>query len=137
VTIQVGWLPPACAGLRGADSGSRILAVGGTLEAACANAASGPAPTPDRRVSALDEPSKTNMTGGAVSIVALAPTPLLPGADIAAMSFAFDLSSYEDVCENAEEIHSRLADGTMPCDAPWSEEDVERVRRWIDAGMAA
>ena len=29
------------------------------------------------------------------------------------------------------------ADGTMPCDAPRSEEDVERVRRWIDAGMAA
>lgn len=53
------------------------------------------------------------------------------------MLFAFDLSSYEDVRENAEEIHSRLADGTMPCDAPWSEEDVERVRRWIDAGMAA
>jgi hypothetical protein len=25
----------------------------------------------------------------------------------------------------------------LPCDAPWSEEDVERVRRWIDAGMAA
>jgi hypothetical protein len=53
------------------------------------------------------------------------------------MSFAFDLSSYEDVCENAEEIHSRLADGTMPRDAPWPEEDVERVRRWIDAGMVA
>ncbi len=53
------------------------------------------------------------------------------------MSCAFDLSSYEDVCENAEEIHSRLADGTMPCDGPWSEGDVERVRRWIDAGMAA
>jgi hypothetical protein len=63
--------------------------------------------------------------------------PLFRARDIEAMSFAFDLSSYEDVCENAEDIHSRLADGTMPCDAPWSEEDVERVRRWIDAGMAA
>jgi hypothetical protein len=63
--------------------------------------------------------------------------PLFRGRDIEAMSFAFDLSSYEDVCENAEEIHSRLADGTMPCDTPWSEADVERVRRWIDAGMAA
>ena len=55
--------------------------------------------------------------------------PLFRARDIEEMSFAFDLSSYEDVCENAEEIHSRLADGTMPCDAPWSEEDVERVRR--------
>jgi hypothetical protein len=63
--------------------------------------------------------------------------PLFRARDIEAMSFAFDLSSHEEVCENAEEIHSRLADGTMPCDAPWSEGDVERVRRWIDAGMAA
>lgn len=61
--------------------------------------------------------------------------PLVRPEDIDAMSFAFDLSSYSDVCENAEEIHSRLADGTMPCDAPWPEEDVERFRRWIDAGM--
>jgi hypothetical protein len=63
--------------------------------------------------------------------------PLFRAQDIDAMSFAVDLSSYEDVCKNAEEIHSRLADGTMPCDGPWSEEDVERVRRWIEAGMAA
>ena len=62
--------------------------------------------------------------------------PLVRAEDIEAMSFAFDLSSYEDVCENAEDIYSRLADGTMPCDAPWPEEDVERFRRWIDAGMA-
>src|SRR6266545_5492277 len=47
--------------------------------------------------------------------------PLFRARDIEAMSFAFDLSSYEDVCENAEEIHSRLADGAMPCDGPWSE----------------
>ena len=51
------------------------------------------------------------------------------------MSFAFDLSSYEDVSQNAEEIHSRLAEGTMPCDGPWPEENVERFRQWIDAGM--
>jgi hypothetical protein len=63
--------------------------------------------------------------------------PLFRARDIEEMSFAFDLSSYEDVCENAEEIHSRLADGTMPCDASWPEEDVERFRRWIDAGMPA
>jgi len=43
--------------------------------------------------------------------------PLFRAQDIEAMSFAFDLSSHDDVCENAEEIHSRLADGTMPCDA--------------------
>ena len=63
--------------------------------------------------------------------------PLFRARDVEAMSFAFDLSSSADVCENAEEIHSRLADGTMPCDAPWSEEDVARVHRWINAGTAA
>jgi hypothetical protein len=61
--------------------------------------------------------------------------PLLRPEDVDAMSFAFDLSSEDDVRENAEEIYSRLADGTMPCDAPWPDEHVERFRSWIDAGM--
>ena len=61
--------------------------------------------------------------------------PLFRPEDSEAMSFAFDLSSYEEVRENAEEIYGRLADGTMPCDAPWPEEDVERFRAWIDGGM--
>lgn len=61
--------------------------------------------------------------------------PLFRSEDVESMSFAFDLSSYEDVCEHAEEIHARLADGTMPCDVAWPEEDVERFRSWIDAGM--
>jgi hypothetical protein len=61
--------------------------------------------------------------------------PLFRPEDAEQMSFAFDLSSYEDVREYAEEIHTRLAEGTMPCDGPWSAEDVERFRRWIDADM--
>jgi hypothetical protein len=60
--------------------------------------------------------------------------PLFREEDVDAMSFAFDLSSYEDVCDNAEEIHIRLAEGTMPCDAPWEAAQVERFRAWIDAG---
>ena len=63
--------------------------------------------------------------------------PLFRSQDIEEMSWAFDLSSYDDVREHAEEIHTRLADGTMPCDAPWPEEDVDRFREWIDAGMPA
>jgi hypothetical protein len=27
------------------------------------------------------------------------------------------------------------AEGTMPCDAPWPEEDVEHFRAWIDDAM--
>ena len=56
-------------------------------------------------------------------------------SDVDEMSFAFDLSSYEDVRENAEPIYERLADGSMPCDGEWPPEDVERFRRWIDEGL--
>jgi hypothetical protein len=60
--------------------------------------------------------------------------PLFRDGDIKSMSFAFDLSSYEDVRENAEAIYERLADGTMPCDGAWASDDVARFRRWIDDG---
>jgi hypothetical protein len=63
--------------------------------------------------------------------------PLFRQRDIGSMSFAFDLASYDDVREHAEDIYSRLADGTMPCDAPWPNGDVARFRRWLDDGMRA
>jgi hypothetical protein len=54
--------------------------------------------------------------------------------DIQSMSFAFDLSSYDDVRANAEAIYERLAAGNMPCDGRWPADDVERFRAWIDSG---
>lgn len=57
--------------------------------------------------------------------------------DVEEMSWAFDLSSYEDVRANAEAIYERLADGSMPCDGPWGDEQVQRFRDWIDAGAPA
>jgi hypothetical protein len=60
--------------------------------------------------------------------------PLFRAEDVDAMSFAFDLASYEDVRTNAEAIYQGLADGSMPCDARWPPERVERFRAWIDAG---
>jgi hypothetical protein len=60
--------------------------------------------------------------------------PLFREEDVEEMSWAFDLSAYEDVRDHAEEIHARLAEGTMPCDGPWPEENVERFRAWIDEG---
>jgi hypothetical protein len=62
--------------------------------------------------------------------------PLFRPEDVETMSFAFDLSSYEEVSEHAEEIHARLADGSMPCDEPWPTERVEQFRSWIDSGLA-
>jgi hypothetical protein len=62
--------------------------------------------------------------------------PLFRAGDVGAMSFAFDLASYEDVRTNAEAIYQRLADGSMPCDARWPPEQVERFRAWIDTGSS-
>lgn len=61
--------------------------------------------------------------------------PLFRDEDVDSMSFAFDLSSYEDVQDNADAIYERLAEGTMPCDDAWEPEHVERFRAWMDAGM--
>ncbi len=62
--------------------------------------------------------------------------PLFREEDVDSMSFAFDLGSYDDVRDNAEEIHERLADGSMPCDGEWPADRVELFRAWIDAGAA-
>ncbi len=50
------------------------------------------------------------------------------------MEFVYDLRSYDDVRENAQEIYERVADGSMPCDAAWPAEQVELFRRWVDQG---
>jgi hypothetical protein len=63
--------------------------------------------------------------------------PLFRPEDVEEMSWAFDLSSYEDVKANAEPIYERLADGSMPCDARWDDEQVRRFRDWIDGGANA
>src|SRR5262245_15156783 len=42
--------------------------------------------------------------------------------DIQSMSFAFDLSSYDDVRASAEAIYEKLAAGSMPCDGRWPHE---------------
>ena len=63
--------------------------------------------------------------------------PLFRESDVESMSFAFDLSSYEDVRRYAEEIYERVADGSMPCDEEWPQERVAVLRRWIDADSPA
>jgi hypothetical protein len=63
--------------------------------------------------------------------------PLFRDSDIAAMSSMIDLSSYDDVRSNANEIYERVSEGSMPCDGPWPENKVELFRSWMDAGMAA
>jgi uncharacterized protein YukE len=63
--------------------------------------------------------------------------PLFRERDRESMKFAFDLSSYDDVRQNAEGILARLQDGSMPCDGAWPSESIEVFRRWVEGGMAA
>jgi hypothetical protein len=60
--------------------------------------------------------------------------PLFRDEDIDEMQFAFDLSKFDDVKNNAEGIYDRLAEGSMPCDGAWPEERIELFREWMDAG---
>jgi len=45
-----------------------------------------------------------------------------------------DLSSYDNVKQRAQDIYERLADGSMPCDAPWPADKVATFKEWIDSG---
>ena len=60
--------------------------------------------------------------------------PLFRAKDLASMSFAFDLGSYDEVSDNADLILHRLRSGTMPCDGAWPPERVDLFERWIKAG---
>ncbi len=57
--------------------------------------------------------------------------------DVEAMKpFGLDLSSYDDVRSQAGSILERLEDGSMPCDEPWSKEQIAKFKQWMDEGMA-
>jgi hypothetical protein len=62
--------------------------------------------------------------------------PLFRDEDVDAMSYIFDLASHADVAQNAEAIYARIADGSMPCDAPWSAEKLALLKQWIEEGLA-
>ena len=47
----------------------------------------------------------------------------------------FNLSNYEDVRAHSADIYDRVADGSMPCDDPWSKEQIARLKQWINEGM--
>jgi len=61
--------------------------------------------------------------------------PLFRERDRRSMLGSFDLWSYDDVRGNAGAILDRVSDGSMPCDAEWSAEQIGVLQRWIDAGM--
>jgi hypothetical protein len=60
--------------------------------------------------------------------------PLFRERDRGAMSFAFDLWSYDDVRANAAVILDELRSGSMPCDGTWPPEQVDLFDRWVTSG---
>jgi hypothetical protein len=50
--------------------------------------------------------------------------------------YGLDLSSFTDVKAQAEEIYTRILDGSMPCDDPWPKDRIALFKRWIEEGMA-
>ena len=58
--------------------------------------------------------------------------PLFRAEDQESMAWAFDLSSYDEVKDNAEAILERLREGSMPCDGEWPEEQVELFQQWTE-----
>jgi len=61
--------------------------------------------------------------------------PLFREIDRDEMKWAFDLWSYADVKANAEAIIEQIYARAMPCDEPWSEDKVEKLVAWFEAGM--
>jgi hypothetical protein len=50
--------------------------------------------------------------------------------------YGLDLSSFTDVKAQAEEIYSRILDGSMPCDEPWPKDQIAKFKQWMEEGMA-
>jgi hypothetical protein len=61
--------------------------------------------------------------------------PLFREKDVDSMSFAIDLSDYDDVREHADAIYARLDAGVMPCDGAWPRDRVALFKRWMDEGF--
>jgi hypothetical protein len=56
--------------------------------------------------------------------------------DVEAMKpFGMDLSAYEDVKAYSDSILARLEDGSMPCDEPWPQAQIDRFKQWMTDGM--
>ena len=56
--------------------------------------------------------------------------------DVEAMKpFGLDLSAYDDVKAQADNLLARLEDGSMPCDEPWPQAQIDRFKQWMQDGM--
>lgn len=68
--------------------------------------------------------------------------PVMTATDREHMLFMFDLWSYKDVKDNADDIYDSVSNGRMPPapprgDGPWSQDKVDLFKQWIDGGFQA
>lgn len=61
--------------------------------------------------------------------------PMFRETDRLEMRWALDLWKREDVAANADAILDRLEAGEMPCDEPWSSDQIAVFRSWVAGGM--
>ena len=61
--------------------------------------------------------------------------PLFTPIDREHMNFMFDLWSYDDVKQNASEIHDALSNQRMPPGAPWPQDQIDVFKAWMDQGF--
>lgn len=60
--------------------------------------------------------------------------PMFREKDVTAMTFMFDLHDYDAVRDNADDILEAVSGGSMPCDAPWTDDQVTVFRGWMADG---
>jgi hypothetical protein len=60
--------------------------------------------------------------------------PMFRERDRESMLSHFALWSHDDVSQDADAILERLEDGSMPCDGPWPEAQIELFRDWVNGG---
>jgi hypothetical protein len=89
-------------------------------------------PSPPDRQHALEKDVRTGALSFAADI-----RPLFRDMDVKAMKpNGIDLSSYEDVKKRIPDIYARLSAKEMPCDGPWGESNMRKLKMWMDSGMA-
>ena len=60
--------------------------------------------------------------------------PLFTERDKDHMEFMFDLWSYMDVKDNADDILDSVSAGRMPPQSPWPQDKVDLFKQWVAGG---
>jgi hypothetical protein len=62
--------------------------------------------------------------------------PMFREGDRSAKEYYIDLWNYDEMKAEAENVLERVEDLSMPCDEPWTSEQIQFFRDWVRAGCA-